>query len=298
MRWAGGALAALALIAAAAPARAYVRSTVPDSDICLFWDARDLGWSVARGDAPGLPLADALPAFAASFLTWQDVTCTDLVFHGGAVVESRDVGFDEQGPNDNLLIFRDRRCDDVAPPTDPCWKDGGCANAYDCWDFSDSAIAVTTTTFSQKTGEIVDADIEFNASAFPFTAVDGSPCKPGQVHGCVATDVQNTATHEIGHFLGLDHSTVRVSTMYASAPVGETSKRTLDRDDIEGICAIYPAGAPTSVCVNRIDTSDRHPDQGCSCGAGGGVGPEALLALLPAARWLRRRPVRGMPARR
>lgn len=299
MRWTAGALAALALAAAATPARAFVRSEVPGSDgICLFWDRRDLSWVAARGDPPGLTVDDALPAFAASFRTWQDVACTDLVFAGGGEVDTRDVGFDEHGSNENLLVFRQRRCEDVARG-DPCLDEGGCANRFDCWEFADSVIAVTTTTFSQKTGEIVDADIEFNASAFQFTVGDGPTCRPGETSKCVATDVENTATHEIGHFLGLDHSPVRGSTMYASAPEGETSKRTLAPDDVDGICAIYPAGQPPSVCVNRQDGSLRNPGPGCTCGAGGGVGLEGLLALLPLARWIRRRrPAGGLPAAR
>jgi hypothetical protein len=33
--------------------------------------------------------------------------------------------------------------------------------------------------------------------------------------------------------------------MYADSPEGETSKRTLEADDIDAVCTIYPAGAPT-----------------------------------------------------
>lgn len=297
MKLAVGALLALAVFAAAAPARAYVRSEVPGSDgICLFWDERELPWVAARGDAPGLPLAEALPVFEASFRTWAEVACTDLVFLAGGEIEERDVGFAERGRNENVVLFRNVACDDAVPDRDRCWSEGDCANRYDCWEFGESVIAVTTTTFSQVTGEIVDADIEFNGGSFDFTTTDGPSCRQQRSPDCVATDLENTATHEIGHLLGLDHSAVRESTMYASAPLGETGKRTLHVDDVAGICAIYPAGEPTSVCVRRRDLSNRTPGASCSCGSSGRPGLEALLALAPL-RWLvarrRRRPPSG-----
>jgi hypothetical protein len=56
-------------------------------------------------------------------------------------------------------------------------------------------------------------------------------------------DVQNVATHELGHWLTLldlcgggDSD----KTMYGYTYAGETKKRTLDSDDIAGINYIYP----------------------------------------------------------
>ncbi|KAG5560862.1 hypothetical protein RHGRI_004022 [Rhododendron griersonianum] len=50
-------------------------------------------------------------------------------------------------------------------------------------------------------------------------------------------DYETVALHEIGHLLGLDHSSVREAIMYAEAPVGVT--KGLHGDDIEGIKALY-----------------------------------------------------------
>ncbi len=66
-------------------------------------------------------------------------------------------------------------------------------------------------------------------------------------------DVQNVATHELGHVFGLAHpgnahEEDKVQTMFASAPSKETSKQTLHEDgDIPGIQSVdlgYDGVAP------------------------------------------------------
>ena len=58
-----------------------------------------------------------------------------------------------------------------------------------------------------------------------------------------AYDVQNALTHELGHWLSLGDETDSGSinnTMYYSIALGETKKRTLETDDLNGINYIYP----------------------------------------------------------
>jgi hypothetical protein len=50
--------------------------------------------------------------------------------------------------------------------------------------------------------------------------------------------MQTVATHEIGHFFGLDHSAVVRAMMFPFTPDNE---RTLGYDDVAGISAMYPA---------------------------------------------------------
>lgn len=91
-------------------------------------------------------------------------------------------------------------------------------------------IALTTTTANGTT--IVGATITFNTSYTWSTS-----------GGASAYDVQNATTHELGHWLRLlDLYSAGDSekTMYGYANTGETKKRTLDNDDINGINAIYP----------------------------------------------------------
>ena len=79
-----------------------------------------------------------------------------------------------------------------------------------------------------ENNHIVEADINVNIY-HPF-ANNGMP----QFY-----DVQNILTHELGHALGLDHSTNTEATMYGSAERGETKKRDLHTDDLNGYWAIY-----------------------------------------------------------
>lgn len=104
-----------------------------------------------------------------------------------------------------------------------------------------NALAVTLLSFDSDTGAIDDADIYFNAENFKWAVVDS-----GSEYGYI--DVGNIATHEIGHFLGLDHSSedlfesefeLEDATMYFAASAGETSRRTLKDDDISGIHSLY-----------------------------------------------------------
>ncbi len=84
------------------------------------------------------------------------------------------------------------------------------------------------------TGEMLDSDILFNGDDFKWTTASSG----GRGH-----DVQNAATHEIGHFLGISHS-VRIpdSTMYPGTSAGELTKRTLHADDIAAVTALYVGG--------------------------------------------------------
>lgn len=112
--------------------------------------------------------------------------------------------------------------------------------------FSDpAALAITITTWAQGAGsirlpdgrvfeasfpgQILDADIIFDSTdIFSTTALPD------------AVDLESVAAHEIGHFLGLDHTAILSSTMLPFTPGGTIRQRTLDVDDIAGASSIYP----------------------------------------------------------
>ncbi|CAI9109665.1 OLC1v1009527C1 [Oldenlandia corymbosa var. corymbosa] len=58
----------------------------------------------------------------------------------------------------------------------------------------------------------------------------------------LATDLESVAVHEIGHLLGLAHSTVESAIMYPNeSPYTFTRKVDLTKDDIDGIQQLYGA---------------------------------------------------------
>jgi hypothetical protein len=108
-----------------------------------------------------------------------------------------------------------------------------------------TTLAVTVTTIATAAGEnnqhggvtsgpgqIFDADILFNTAVTWTTG--GTP-------GTNQEDLQTVATHEIGHFLGLDHSAVVRAVMYPFAP---SLLSTLSYDDVAAVSALYPKSVP------------------------------------------------------
>ena len=263
---------------------AYRRSRAAGTEMCLCWKSRTLPWTLDASGSKDVPFADVQEAIRDSFDTWSSIPCSDLRFEEQPPVERRTVGYDGSGGADNLIVFRTRACAEVVRDEAPCHDAGTCANAYDCWDFSPNVIAVTTTSYRQDTGQIVDADIELNEARFLFSTVDEPVCTSEGQRGCVGTDVANTVTHEIGHMLGLDHSEVAGAAMYASAEFGETSKRELARDDEQAICDIYPAGEPTNVCEEAYGKRIPRGGGGGCTQAGGQAPGLAAIGLLLALR--------------
>jgi hypothetical protein len=220
---------------------------------CLWWDqpvvvfhSNDRGNPETTGDTE-------FEAARRSIQEWHSAAaaCSHLAVQEGPRVQDRLVGIESTGGTErNIIVYRDRACADVAPASHACWQEETCMNTHDCWYGSQGTIALTTTTYETRTGRIFDADVELNAAWFVFTTVDGPPCvKPNYHQGCVATDVENTLTHELGHALGLDHTTANGSTMNATAPGGETSKRQLDSGSRQFMCDVYPAGGLPRNCV-------------------------------------------------
>jgi hypothetical protein len=225
----------------------------------LFWCTHKIPFVInEKGSRDAGP--EFFEAVKQSFQAWADPECTDLEFQYRGTVASHLVGIDYS----NLIVVRESFCEQVVPSGDVCRRDGGCKNKYNCWEDSDGIIALTTTSFNAKTGEIVDADIEMNGAQFVFSTVDAPFCSTPfpRPANCVATDVRNVMTHEVGHLLGLDHSPYPSATMYWQADNLELNKRSLDSDDILGICFLFPPGKTASQC-SQSERSGRQVIGGC-----------------------------------
>ena len=122
-----------------------------------------------------------------------------------------------------------------------------------------STIASTYTWASN--GVMVDADIVFWDGGFQFFT-GSSGCTGGAY-------IEDIASHELGHALGLDHSSVADATMYPAYTSCTTDWRTLSSDDIAGVQALYANGAGTADAPPTVTIST--PTNGANAATGTAV---------------------------
>lgn len=105
---------------------------------------------------------------------------------------------------------------------------------------SPSTIGVTYVWYYTSTGQVAEVDTVFNSrypwAIFPAT---GGECQASPD----AYDLQDIATHEFGHWIGLDdlyNGADADLTMYGFGAGGELKKRTLGTGDFNGANAVAP----------------------------------------------------------
>jgi len=196
----------------------------------LHWASACLSFGVQRDGSPlrhvSYQVADSI--IRSAFEQWMRVDCGggkhpsfrmwDLAAPYGGII-CNEPEFNPTKPNANVWIFRD--------------KD---------WPYKDetSTLALTSTIFEKTSGALLDADVEINSYANPITTTS--------VASEVGKDLASIVTHEAGHFLGMGHSDKKDSTMYAQYQPGDLNYRSLQPDDAQGICAIYPPDRDVPEC--------------------------------------------------
>jgi hypothetical protein len=213
-----GVLGALAI---GTTAYSFVRLTTNDgNNVGLHWapNAQPVPFTIQAQGSKDVPDQSGAQAIRLAFDTWSQVPGAGLRFAENASHASMPKTHANDGVN---LVFFDE------------------TDATGLFVNADFIIAITPVFFDGS-GNLLDADIVFNGAAHSFST-----------NLSVNTyDIQSIATHEIGHFLGLDHAGIYGATMIPFAFEQDTRLRSLAQDDIAGITSIYPAG--TAAPLGRI----------------------------------------------
>ena len=265
LRWLFVGSVALAAVSVPLAASAYCRTTIcpsceKDEKGCpsgkpIAWPSSCVTYSLHYLASKQVDLAAATQVFEQAFTVWQDISCANTgqppaihIDHRYGNVACALHEYNQTDANANIIVFRD-----------------------DHWPYeaSDNVLALTTVTYSNRSGFIFDVDMEVNST---------QPISVGDPVSSTSYDLQSIMTHEAGHFLGLAHSTDSEATMWPQYSAGSMSFRVLAIDDAEGICAVYPQTAAAKC--------DYAPRQGfateCGIFPSGGSGHCTLASRGPA----------------
>lgn len=166
------------------------------------WQTLPVPYRIHAGGLPSLGNGSEFIAVQKAFQTWESLPTSAIAFRYEGTTEVQNGGNDGV----NVISFQSD------------------------FSFGTGTIAVTLSSSSQ--GRFIDADILFNPSNPTITfATDG------RFDGF---DIQTVATHEIGHFLGLDHTAIVSATMNPTGARGTVLPRALKSDDIIGASILYP----------------------------------------------------------
>ncbi|MDJ0765413.1 MAG: matrixin family metalloprotease [Myxococcota bacterium] len=200
---------------------------------------------------------DVKRAIIAAFEMWSEQSSVPVAFQFTQKQCSR-IGYDNEGKNENCVAA--------------IWKG-------EEWDEIDEGAAGASTILSFKSGdgEIMDADIAINAADWEW-----------RVDGCEKTALDLTAVvaHEIGHLLGLEHTTEPEAIMYPTTHLGICDSPELHADDIAGVDDLYADFEPI------LDELNDMYDCSVSSVASNAPSPWPAAIVLFAALMVLRRPAR------
>lgn len=185
-------------IAGAAAVSGYVRINL--SGKTLNWSSSTISWRLNTAGSDNVADGSHEAAIQAAFDEWQNVSGSAIRFSRGSDTSSKSAG------TSSHVIFFDE------------------SNGSGFFPAGSGIVAITPISYDTGNGRILDADIIFNGRDWNFST-DGTPG---------TYDIQDIATHEIGHFVGLDHSPVLSGTMWPYVSQGQTLHRSLTGDEHSG----------------------------------------------------------------
>jgi hypothetical protein len=212
------------------PAAAFIRQTVSATDATpIRWDLEEALMplsSVAGGEVifvidtagdPNIPGTEENAAVMRAFQHWEGIGTSRVAF--------------SHGTDQAIQVANNDGINGVYWAAGAQTKVGGTNTAVDGWV---SMTPVFYVSSGANKGLILDANIILNLNDYTWTVhPETNPA---------AFDVEAHITHEIGHFIGLDHSGVLAATMSPRYNSGEARGRVLEKDDQIGASDIYPDG--------------------------------------------------------
>ena len=212
------ALVALAALALVAGLGAYVRIRVDGTT--LYWqDPSGISWRWSAAGSDDVEDGSDALAVARAFASWEAAPGSRAAFFREVDTLSRDWA----GPT-HLVLFDEDGSTGWFPP-------------------SAGVVALTPLSYATSDGRILDADVIFNGRDYAFST-DGTPG---------SFDIQDVATHEIGHLLGLDHVPLPDASLWPWVAAGEWRHRSPSSDDRAGAAALAPRGDPGRLLGTVVD---------------------------------------------
>ena len=180
------------------------------------WPVNSVNYYVNPTNSQGLDATAIHNNAAAAAAAWPTQTGINLTLRDAGNTNASVVALDNQ----NNIFFR---------------NDG--SNGY---------LMATYTWWYTATRQLIEADTVINEYYNQLTSA--LRCSGPSFY------IQNVLTHEFGHFIGMDHSSVTTATMYPTSGACGTSLESLDPDDIAGVLTLYPISTATSH-INLSPTS-------------------------------------------
>jgi len=177
-------------------------SWIPNTNPAALWKTLPVSFVLALPGTRALSEADAAAELDVATRTWSGVACSSF----RANVTAPRASLTPSNDGVNGVFFHD-----------------------DAWpaELIQGALGQTVVHLDPS-GNLRDTDIHINSADFRITTDASNSTQ----------DLRGVFVHEIGHALGLGHSPDARATMSVSS--SGLRWRSLEKDDVEGVCALYP----------------------------------------------------------
>jgi hypothetical protein len=141
-------------------------------------------------------------AIQSAFQTWENVATGGIEFQFAGLMDKGDID-----PGSNIVMWMEED-----------------------WPYDPSYVAMTKVYYGREDGKVSKVEMMLNSRDYRWST-------NGETG---SLDVQNVATHEIGHFIGIMDTQIPGQTMFEYILPGETEKVRLTDADIDTLHEKYP----------------------------------------------------------